>query len=204
MAEFMYEIKVPKDRIAVLIGKSGEMKKQIEETTKTKIKVDSKEGDVSVSGEDALGLYTTKELIDAIGRGFNPEFAMLLLKQDYSFEKINLRDFVGESKKDQERVRGRVIGALGKTRKLVEELTETHISVYGKTIGIIGEAEDAAIAKEAISNLLNGSQHANVYKWLEKKRKEKKRRNILGDYEDAFKQENEEKPTELTESKDEE
>jgi len=189
MAEFMYEIKVPKDRIAVLIGKKGEVKKQIEETTKTKIKIDSSEGDVSVSGEDALGLYTTKEVIDAIGRGFNPEFAMFLLKQDYSFEKINLKDYVGESKKDQERVRGRVIGAEGKSRKLIEELTETHISVYGKTVGIIGEAENAAMAKEAIINLLNGSQHGNVYKWLEKKRKDKKRRTMTGEQDEAFKQE---------------
>jgi ribosomal RNA assembly protein len=188
MAEFMYEIKVPKDRIAVLIGKKGEVKKQIEETTKTKIKIDSSEGDVSVSGEDALGLYTTKEVIDAIGRGFNPEFAMFLLKQDYSFEKINLKDYVGESKKDQERVRGRVIGAEGKSRKLIEELTETHISVYGKTVGIIGEAENAAMAKEAIINLLNGSQHGNVYKWLEKKRKDKKRRTMTGEQDEAFKQ----------------
>ncbi len=181
MSEFMYELKIPKDRIAVLIGKKGEVKKQIEETTNTELKIDSKEGDVVVTGEDALGLYTTKEIIDAIGRGFNPDFALLLLKQDNSFEKIDLKDYIGKSKKGQQRLRGRVIGAEGKSRKLIEELTETHISVYGKTVGIIGESEDAAIAKEAIVSLLEGSQHGNVYKWLEKKRKDKKKRMMLGE-----------------------
>jgi len=46
------------------------------------------EGDVFVKGEDALGLYSTREIIKAIGRGFNPETAKLLLKQDYSFELV--------------------------------------------------------------------------------------------------------------------
>ena len=33
MAEFAYQVKIPKERVAVLIGKKGEVKKQIEETT---------------------------------------------------------------------------------------------------------------------------------------------------------------------------
>ncbi|MCX6707311.1 MAG: KH domain-containing protein [Candidatus Woesearchaeota archaeon] len=42
--EYSYDIKIPKDRVAVLIGKKGEVKKEIEECTKSKIKIDSKEG----------------------------------------------------------------------------------------------------------------------------------------------------------------
>ena len=74
--EFSYELKIPKERVAVLIGKKGEIKKQIEQATNTKLKIDSKEGDVEISGEDALKLYATREIIRAIGRGFNPEIAM--------------------------------------------------------------------------------------------------------------------------------
>jgi ribosomal RNA assembly protein len=55
-------------------------------------------------------------------------------------------------------------------------MTETHISVYGKTIGIIGDTEGASIARQAIESLLKGSQHSNVFNWLEKQRKEKRRR----------------------------
>ena len=36
MVEYSYELKIPKDRVAVLIGKDGEVKKSIEEDTKSK------------------------------------------------------------------------------------------------------------------------------------------------------------------------
>ena len=62
----MYELRIPKERVAVLIGKNGEAKKDLEENTKTQIKVDSREGDVFISGKDALGLYTARELVKAI------------------------------------------------------------------------------------------------------------------------------------------
>ena len=74
-----------------------------------------------------------------------------------------------------------MIGSEGKSRKLIEELTESYISVYGKTIAIISAPETALIAKQAIESLLRGSTHANVYKWLEKKRREIKKRELLGE-----------------------
>jgi ribosomal RNA assembly protein len=178
MGEFSYELKIPKERVAVLIGKDGEMKSQIEIETKTELKVDSKEGDVFVSGDDALGLYAAREVIIAIGRGFNPEIAMLLLKQDYVFEMMNLNDY-NKSKDAQLRLKGRVIGKEGKSRKLIEELTEAYVSVYGKTICIIGLAEPAYAAKHAIDMLIAGSPHSTVYKWLEKRRRDLKRRDML-------------------------
>ena len=180
MAEFSYQIKVPKDRIAVLIGKKGEIKKQIEENTKTTMEVDSKEGEVTVSGDDAILLYTTRDLIRAIARGFNPEIAFLLLKQDYAFDIINLPDFDNPSQ--LARIKGRVIGKEGRSREIIEEHTETYVSVYGKTICIIGLTESVIVARRAIEMLLKGSPHSNVYRWLERMRKEMRRRI----YEDNF------------------
>ena len=178
MEEYSYELKIPRERVAVLIGKEGEMKKNIEADTNTRIKVDSREGDVFVYGRDALGLYTCREVIRSIGRGFNPEIAKLLLKQDYVFEVISLNDYTGKSKNTLLRLKGRVIGREGKSRRLIEELSEAYVSVYGKTIGIIGLPESASMAKNAIESLLKGSTHANVYKLLEKRRRELKRRKI--------------------------
>ena len=178
MVEYSYELKIPKDRVAVLIGMKGNVKKAIEEETKSKIKVDSKEGDIFVSGEDALGLYTAREVIKAIGRGFNPDVARLLLRQDYIFEVVSLSDY-SKNKESMTRLKGRVIGQDGKARRLIEQLTECYVCVYGKTISIIGEPESTSAAKQAVENLLSGSTHANVYKWLEKKRRELKRKNIL-------------------------
>lgn len=178
--EYVYELKIPRTRVAVLIGKKGEVKKRIEAETKTKVSVDSDEGDVFLSGEDALGLYSAREVITAIGRGFNPDIALLLLKQDYVFEQLDLVDYA-KTKNSTTRLKGRVIGAEGKCRKLIEELSESYICVFGKSIGIIGEAESAAIAKHAIEQLLRGSQHSSVYSWLEKKRRDLKRKKLVAE-----------------------
>lgn len=169
MQEFSYELRVPKDRVAVLIGKDGATKKIIESETRTKVLVDSKEGDVTVTGSDALSLYTAKEIINAIARGFNPDIALMLLKQDIVLEMMPLRDYA-KTKDHLLRVKGRVIGAEGKSRRVIEELTESYISVYGKTIGIIGLPEGVAMARQAITSLLAGSPHSKVYRWLEKRR----------------------------------
>lgn len=172
--EFNYELKIPKDRVAVLIGTKGTTKKKIEKATKCKLEIDSEEGDVFISGEDALGLFTAREIVRAIGRGFNPDVALLLLKQDYVLELVDLKEFAGKNKNAMVRLKGRVIGDQGRSRRNIEQLTECYVSVTGKTIGIIGEAENAAIARQAVENLLEGSTHANVYRFLEKKRRERK------------------------------
>jgi|TARA_B100001971_G_C17972915_1_gene423325 ribosomal RNA assembly protein len=177
--EFVYELRIPKERIAVLIGKEGNIKKEVETTTKTKIKIDSKEGDIFISGEDGLGLYNAREVIKAIGRGFNPDVAGLLLKPDYVFEMVNISDYTKKSRDNMVRLKGRVIGSEGKCRKLIEKLSECYISVYGKTVSIIGTNESASVARHAVEALLGGSTHANVYKWLEKRRREIKRTKIL-------------------------
>tara|TARA_Y100000310_G_scaffold105664_2_gene104149 strand:- start:802 stop:1356 length:555 start_codon:yes stop_codon:yes gene_type:complete len=170
MEAYSYDIKIPHERVAVLIGKDGAMKKKLETETKTSLDVDSKEGNVNVSGKDAIQLYAAREIVSAIGRGFNPDVALRLLKADYAFELIQLADYA-RNKHDEKRLRGRVIGSEGKSRRLVEELTQTDVTVYGKTVGIIGEAYNVTIARRAVVSLLNGSTHAKVYKWLEQQRK---------------------------------
>jgi ribosomal RNA assembly protein len=178
--EYSYELKVPKERLAVLIGTKGEVKKHIEEETNSKIFVDSKEGDVRITGEDSLGLFSAREIIKAIGRGFSPEVALNILKSDYAFELLNLSDYVGKSQKSAMRLKSRIIGTEGKTRKHIEDITETNLSVYGKTIGIIGEAEHVMLARRAIESLLAGATHTSAYRWLEKKKKELERNRMLG------------------------
>jgi ribosomal RNA assembly protein len=176
--EFGYEIKIPKERIAVLIGKKGETKKYLETLTKTRIDVDSKEGVVEIKGKEALGMYAAKEIVRAIARGFNPEIAQLLMKQDYSFELIDL-SYVTRTKNDEKRLKGRVIGEKGKSRKTIEDLTGAYISVYGKTIAVIGEHSAVSLARRAVESLLSGANHAAVYRWLEKQRRAVKKKEIL-------------------------
>ncbi len=177
--EYRYELKVPKERIAVLIGVKGKVKKEIEKETKTKIDVDSKEGDVFISGKDALSLFKAREIAKAIGRGFNPDIAMFLLKPDYCFEIIDIENYVS-GKNHIKRVKGRVIGTRGKARRAVETLTDCNISIYGRTISIIGDVENVQIARKAIQRLLQGSKHGNIYKWLEKRKKENVEEELKG------------------------
>lgn len=179
MEELQYELKIPKERIAVLIGKKGKIKKEIELATKTELDIDSREGDIFIKGKDGLDIYIAKEIITAISRGFNPEIALLLLKVDYCFEMLNLTE-AAKSKDSQLRLKGRIIGKDGKARELIEELTETYISVYGKTVSIIGTTECVSMARRAVEMLIKGSTHASVYKWLEKQRRVVKKRELLG------------------------
>lgn len=168
---YSYTLKLPRERIAVLIGAKGEVKRELEDATHAKLSIDSTEGDVTLSGSDTLGLFIAREVVRAIGRGFNPEIAKLLLKADYVFELMNLTDYSGKSKNYLERVKGRIIGSAGKSRRVIEELTETYVTVYGKTVGIIGLAANVGIARRAIESLIAGSMHATVYRWLEKQRR---------------------------------
>ncbi len=164
----MSYIRIPKERIAVLIGRGGSIKRDIERRSKCELVID--DGFVEILGE-GMDAWITRDIVQAIARGFNPEIALRLFNDGYSFEMIRLDDFV-HSEKDMIRKRGRVIGKGGKAQRVIGDLTETYISVYGKTIGIIGTYEGVHLAKEAVLRLLNGARHASVYRFLENARGE--------------------------------
>ncbi|MEM4244826.1 MAG: KH domain-containing protein [Candidatus Nanoarchaeia archaeon] len=168
---YSYELRIPKDRIAILIGKKGTIKRQLEKKTNTKIDVDSDEGRVTISSEEGLNIYSARLVVQAIARGFNPDIARILCDEDYCLEVINIKDYSGKSKKKMARLKSRVIGTKGKAWKNIEKLTHTCISVYGKTVCVIGKIEDVPIAKEALENLLKGAPHGPVYKWIESKKR---------------------------------
>ncbi|PIN69609.1 RNA-processing protein [Candidatus Woesearchaeota archaeon CG_4_10_14_0_2_um_filter_57_5] len=171
---FSFSMKIPKERVAVLIGTKGESKRAIEARGKCHLRIDSEEGDVEMTGEDAILLYTTQEVIKSVARGFNPDIAMNLYKIDYAFDLLNLSD-VAKTQSGMQRLKGRVIGHEGKARKVIEELTDCNVSVYGKTISIIGPAERISIARRSIEMILGGSRHGNVYRFLEGQRRKWKR-----------------------------
>ena len=162
------EIKIPRERIAILIGEKGKIKRNIEEETKTKIDVDSKEGDVFIDGEDSLLVVTAGHIVKAIGRGFNPNIAMGLAREDTIMEIVNMHDYAGSSKKSEERLRSRIIGTGGKARKTIETMTDTQISIYGKTVAIIGKPGSVFLARRAVEIILNGAPHSHAYMWVRK------------------------------------
>jgi ribosomal RNA assembly protein len=83
---------------------------------------------------------------------------------------VDLKEYGGRSAENLARIRGRIIGEGGRARRNIEELTESHISVYGHTVAIIARAEWAGIAEDAVRRLAAGSPHAAVYSALQRAR----------------------------------
>lgn len=176
-------MKIPKDRIGALIGPEGKTKNYIEEKLSVELHIESDTGGVTIilgeKADDPSMLFKAKDVVIAIGRGFSPEHAFRLIRnEDLVLNLIDLRSIFGRSESDIKRVKGRIIGMGGKTRKIIEELTDTNICVYGHTVGIIGDIEHVQIAKSAIQMLINGSPHSVVYKYLHRKRRELKKRTL--------------------------
>ena len=173
-------LKIPQDRVGVLIGKNGETKEQIEKITKTRLEIDSEEGTVVISPtedmEDPLSVWKTNHIVKAVGRGFNPEIAIKLNEDDVYLEIIKIPLFIGKSKKALARYKGRIIGKDGKTRELIIKMAEVSMAVYGKTVSFIGDIENVMVAKEAVEMILKGSRHKSVYSFLEAKQNDRKMR----------------------------
>jgi ribosomal RNA assembly protein len=174
-------VKIPMDRVGVLIGKGGSTLKSLEERLGVQVVVDSKEGSVSVktASFDKGDPLTAVRVVEAIGRGFSPARAKRLFDEEVALEVIDLRDYAGKSDKALERIRGRVIGLNGKSRRVIEELTGCYLSVYGRTVSLIGDLSEVVLATEAVKMLATGSPHRTVFNVLQKARSKKKLERIF-------------------------
>lgn len=153
-------INVPMDRKGAIIGKNRATLNEIERITKTKISIEG--NNVEIDGE-SLDIMDAKNIIIAVARGFNPKNAMKLLEENITIEILDLTVF----DKPIINLRARLIGTEGKVRKEIERLTGTSISVYGKTVSIIGTFEQVKAASDAVNMLISGARHASVYKHIQ-------------------------------------
>jgi ribosomal RNA assembly protein len=174
-------IKVPRERVGVIIGPDGVTKKNIEGKLSVELQIDSDSGDVTITmsekATDPSMLFKAKDVVTALGRGFSPEHAFRLVRdEDAVLDVIDLRTAFGKSEADIKRVKGRIIGMNGKTRRLIEELTDAQVAVFGHTVSIIGTIEQAGVAREAVEMLVKGSMHSTVYRVLHRKRGELKKK----------------------------
>jgi len=170
-------VRIPNDRIAVLIGKSGNVKSKIERLCYVFLNIDGDTGEILIKSKgdvEKIQPFKAMEIVTAIGRGFSPENALTLLKGENTLHIIDLREFAGKSNANVERIKGRIIGEGGRARQNMENLSGTHISVYGRTVSIIGDASKLRSTIDAISSISGGSMHGAVYSKLEAvNRKEK-------------------------------
>ena len=171
--------RVPKNRIAVLIGKAGRTREMIEEACGGSLTIDSQSGDVSISWEgepDPIKRMKVPDVISAIGRGFSPQRAVQLLEDDFFLRMYDIREWVGRQPNQTRRMRSRLIGTNGRIRTLIEEHTGCEISIYGSTVAVIGDDESLALAAPAIEGILGGSEHGTVLFGLEQDRKRQRLR----------------------------
>lgn len=164
-------MRIPKERVGALIGTDGETKELIERRAGVKLQIDT-EGEVNIeeNPQDPLAALKVMDLTKAIGRGFSPQRAIRLLDDDEYLEVIELGDFIGKKSDQLARVRSRLIGTNGKTRRIIEDLTGAHMSIYGSTVSLIGNSVQLPVAKTAVEMILRGSEHATVYRYLERSR----------------------------------
>ncbi len=111
-------------------------------------------------------------MVKAIARGFSPERAFRLLQDGVYLEIIDIRDFAGKSRNRRIRLRGRVIGRKGRSRKTIEEMSGAYVSVYGDTVAIIGDPLQIDLASRAVEKLLQGSKHSTAYRYIERRKRE--------------------------------
>jgi ribosomal RNA assembly protein len=172
----MEYVRIPLDRVGVLVGKEGSVKAHIEEATGTRIDLDSSTGQITVTRvkdtDDPLSAWVARDIVTAIGRGFSPDRAYRLLDEGQLLRVTDLAAQLGKSEKALHRQKSRLIGRRGRTREILEETTRTNISIKGKTVSIIGDDEQVAIAQEAIDMFIRGVPHKVVYKFLERKSRE--------------------------------
>ena len=168
-------LRIPQSRIGVIIGKKGATKSLIEDKAKILLDIDSSDGTVKIkpakSDDEPIHVWIARDIIKAIGRGFSEEKALKLLDQDFYLDIITLEHDSNRLRQ----IRGRIIGEGGRTRRVIEQSTMSHISVQGKTVAIIGYIEEVPVAKKAIEMLIDGQRHSTIYKLLEKHRMDRKR-----------------------------
>ncbi|PKL69645.1 MAG: RNA-processing protein [Methanomicrobiales archaeon HGW-Methanomicrobiales-1] len=170
------EVKIAGSRVGVLIGKGGATKRELEAKTHATITIDSKEGIVKVEGteEHTISLLRCVEIINAINYGFSPERAFEMIDdEDLLLEVIDLSG-MADGPRQLDRLRGRIIGKDGRAREQIEDMTDVEISVFGKTVAMIGYPEQLKTARTAVDMLIEGVPHENVFAFLDRKKKEAK------------------------------
>ncbi|MDY6778403.1 MAG: KH domain-containing protein [Candidatus Nanohaloarchaea archaeon] len=143
----MRVVRIPDERVGVLIGEGGETVDEIQDLTDAEITIEDNE--VTVDCDDPLDEIRALNIVKAIGRGFSPERALRLLEENSTLVVIDVTHFESTDN-GKERLKGRVIGRNGEAKE-----------------HILGPVRKVEVAKKAVEMLLDGRSHATAYQYLE-------------------------------------
>ncbi len=164
----METVKIPEDRIRAVIGEKGKTKKLLEKECGVRLTVE--ETGVIIKG-DPMNEFFAKDVIKAVGRGFSPRDALLIIKKDYHLHIFQLKEIL-KNKSAIQRMKARVIGEKGKIKKEIESATDSKISVYGNTIAVLSRIDSMEYAKSAVEKILRGAPHSSILFYLRKVKKQ--------------------------------
>lgn len=169
-------VRIPEERIGVLIGPGGATKHDIESKTGAQLTIDAEDGEVQVISKDdgdPTGAMKARDMVLAIGRGFSPARAARLLKDDTYLGVIDIKRITGKREKASLwRIRSRLIGERGRARTRIEDLSGASVSVFGSTVAVIGQEKQLENATRAVEMLLRGSEHSVVFHLLARMRRD--------------------------------
>jgi ribosomal RNA assembly protein len=150
------------------IREVGRNKKMLEK--KLGVTIKTFQGKVMIEGS-AEDIYDAEQVFQALDFGFSLQRALLLKEEDFVFQKVHIHE---HTKRNLVDVKARLIGTKGKTKRVLSQLSDCEIMIKEGEVGVIGYVEDVEDTVVAIINIIKGSKQSNMYKFLEKRGKQKK------------------------------
>jgi KH domain-containing protein len=120
---------------------------------------------IMIKGEE-LNEFLAEEIVKAIDFGFDIDDVFLLLNPDFVLHFINIKDHT--VKKNFTEIRSRVIGTNGRAKGTIQDLTGSIIVLHENQVGILVDSDHLDSVVQAITSLIRGSKHANIFAYLEK------------------------------------
>ncbi len=133
-----------------------------------KLEFNPKDLTVEFESDDAFVELKAKDVLTALGiGGVNYREALRLFSEEYILKIVDLSDITNDRERDIHRIMARIIGTDGKTKLIIEQITEVSMTIKDDKIYVIGTLEGVHLASEAIESIVRGAEHRKVYRLLE-------------------------------------
>ena len=139
---------------------------------RVKIKITFKKSSIGIRGAE-LQEFLVEKIITAVDFGFDVEDALLLTSEDFVLKFMDIKEHT--RRKNMMDIRGRLIGTDGKARKTIEKLTGAVIVIKNNDIGVIVDSDHVDAVLQGLESLIHGAKHGNVFSYLEKQGKTKRK-----------------------------
>lgn len=150
----------------ILISSPEKIKKVLPKIkAKLNIHTDLKRTSITINGNE-FDEFTAEKIIQALDFGFEPDDAMMLLKDDRDLGYVNIKEHT--HRKNLAEIRARIIGTDGKAKETIQTLTDSAIVIHNNVVGIIADTAHMPYTIQGIISLVQGAKHGNVFSYIER------------------------------------